>query len=124
MTRGIHIDITERKRKEEEIRYLGYHDQLTGLYNRRFYEEELLRLDVKMNLPLTIARGDVNGLKFINDSFGHDSGDELLKKVTKSLQTGCRADDIWMRRICYFATQNGFCRSRKSHWPYKRIIVT
>jgi len=77
---GISRDITERKQKEEEIYNLAFHDYLTGLYNRRFYEEELLRLDVKRNLPLTIAMGDVNGLKLVNDSFGHKLGDELTQE--------------------------------------------
>lgn len=90
-------DITERKRKEEEFEYLSCHDQLTGLYNRRFYEEELLRLDKKGNLPLTIAMGDVNGLKLINDSFGHAVGDELLRKVAELIKKACREDDIIAR---------------------------
>lgn len=94
---GIGIDITERKKKEIEIYNLSYHDQLTGLYNRRFYEEELKRLDRKRNFPLTIVMGDVNGLKLINDSFGHVMGDELLRKVSEVLRRGCRADDIIAR---------------------------
>jgi len=91
------IDITEPKRREKEISYLSYHDQLTGLYNRRFYEEELRRLDTKRNLPMTIVMGDVNGLKFINDSFGHLMGDQLLKKVADVIREGCRTDDIIAR---------------------------
>lgn len=76
-------DVTERKQAEKEIRYLSYHDYLTGLYNRRFYEEELGRLDVPDNLPITLIMADVNGLKLINDSFGHAMGDELLKKAAR-----------------------------------------
>jgi len=94
---GALVDINERKLKEEKISYLSYHDQLTGLYNRRFYEEELLRLDTERNLPITIVMGDVNGLKLINDSFGHAMGDELLEKVAKVIKNGCRADDIIAR---------------------------
>jgi len=90
-------DFSEKKQKQEEIRFLSYHDQLTGLYNRRFYEEELMRLDTKRNLPMTIAMGDVNGLKLVNDSFGHAVGDELLKKVAEVIKKGCRADDIVAR---------------------------
>lgn len=90
-------DITEYKKAEEEILYLGYHDQLTGLYNRRFYEEELKRLDTERNLPVTIAMADVNGLKLINDSFGHAMGDKLLKKAAEVIRKGCRADDIIAR---------------------------
>lgn len=94
---GIAIDITERKKKETEIFFLSYHDQLTGLYNRRFYEEELRRLDTERNLPFTIVLADVNGLKLVNDSFGHFKGDELLKKVAEVITKGCRADDIIAR---------------------------
>ncbi len=90
-------DIDDRVRREEEIEYLSYHDQLTGLCNRRFYEEELKRLDTERNLPLTIAMGDINGLKLINDSFGHQVGDEQLKKVAEVLKGCCRADDIIAR---------------------------
>jgi diguanylate cyclase (GGDEF)-like protein/PAS domain S-box-containing protein len=94
---GVGIDITERKKKEKEILYLSYHDHLTGLYNRRFYEEELKRLDTKRNIPMTIVMGDVNGLKLINDSFGHTMGDELIKKVAQAITKACRTDDIIAR---------------------------
>lgn len=83
---GIAMDITERKRKEREIFDLSFRDQLTGLYNRRFYEEELKRLDNEKNLPLSIVMGDVNGLKLVNDSFGHVMGDQLLKKVAEVIK--------------------------------------
>ncbi|QBP43132.1 diguanylate cyclase [Paenisporosarcina antarctica] len=83
--------------QNEEISYLSYHDQLTGLYNRRFYEEELKRLDTPRNLPLTILIGDLNSLKLINDFFGHAMGDELLKKTAEIIKQGCRADDIVSR---------------------------
>ena len=83
--------------QNEKILYLSYHDQLTGLYNRRFYETELKRLDTKRNLPMTIAMGDVNGLKLINDSFGHAMGDEFIKKAAEVIKKGCRADDIIAR---------------------------
>jgi len=82
---------------EQRLEYLSYHDQLTGLYNRRFYEEQLTRLDVKRNFPLTLVMADVNGLKLINDSFGHVVGDELLKKVAEVITQGCRADEIIAR---------------------------
>lgn len=63
------IDVTDEKKEFDELRYMGFHDQLTNLYNRRFFVEEIKRLDVKRNLPLTIVMADVNGLKLINDSF-------------------------------------------------------
>ena len=90
-------DFSEKNAKREEILYLSYHDQLTGLYNRRFYEKELKRLDTKANLPVTIVMGDVNGLKLVNDSFGHAMGDELLKRAADILRRGCRAEDMIAR---------------------------
>jgi len=90
-------DITDKKERQKEILFLSYHDQLTGLYNRRFYEEEIERLDIEKNIPMTIVMGDVNGLKLINDSFGHVMGDELLKKVSEVIRAGCRAGDIIAR---------------------------
>lgn len=90
-------EITERTKREEEIRYLSYHDKLTGLYNRRFYEEEIKRIDTKRNIPISIIMGDVNGLKIINDAFGHEKGDELLLKAAFGIKKACRADDIAAR---------------------------
>jgi len=90
-------DVTDRIKREDKIKYLSYHDQLTGLYNRRFYEEELRRLDTPRDLPLTIVMSDLNGLKLINDSFGHLVGDELLKKAAGVIKRGCRAEDIVSR---------------------------
>jgi diguanylate cyclase (GGDEF)-like protein/PAS domain S-box-containing protein len=90
-------DITEIKHKQEEIEYLSFHDQLTGLYNRRFYNVELIRLDTDRNWPLSIVIGDINGLKLINDSFGHAAGDTLLIKAAQAMKRACRADDIISR---------------------------
>jgi len=80
-----------------QIQKLSYYDQLTGLYNRRFFEEELKRLDTERNLPLSILMIDVNGLKLTNDAFGHAAGDKLLQKVAEVLKRESRADDIIAR---------------------------
>jgi diguanylate cyclase (GGDEF)-like protein/PAS domain S-box-containing protein len=90
-------DVTEKKEQRRKIEYMSFHDVLTGLYNRRFFEEELHRLDTERNLPIAILMGDVNSLKLTNDVFGHASGDELLKKVAEVMQMVCRADDIIAR---------------------------
>jgi len=90
-------NVTDRMAKEDKIIYLSYHDQLTGLYNRRFYEKEMKRLDTQRDFPLSVATGDVNGLKLINDTFGHMAGDKLLKKTAEIIKEGCRADDIIAR---------------------------
>lgn len=91
------IDVTEEKRREKEVIHASFHDQLTGLYNRRFYEEELSRLDILRNLPLTIVLCDVNGLKLVNDSFGQEVGDQLLIKTAKVLTACCRVEDLVAR---------------------------
>jgi len=90
-------DCTEKKEKQEKIEFLSYHDQLTGLYNRHFFEAELKRLDTDRNLPFAIAMIDVNGLKLTNDAFGHEAGDQLLQRVAQVLKTECRTDDIISR---------------------------
>ena len=94
---GYTTDITERKNTENKIIYLSYHDQLTGLYNRRFAEEEIKRLDTKRQLPLSVIMGDLNSLKLTNDTFGHSKGDKILKGTAKLLKRMCRSDDILSR---------------------------
>ena len=91
------MDITRRKKEESELIYLSYHDYLTGFRNRRFFEEELIRIDSAANLPLSVLMCDINGLKLINDSFGHDYGDKLLIKAAETIKKACRADDIIAR---------------------------
>ncbi|MGZ5471673.1 MAG: sensor domain-containing diguanylate cyclase, partial [Nitrososphaeraceae archaeon] len=91
------IDITGRKKAETEILYLSYHDQLTGLYNRRFFEEELKRLDTKRQLPASIIMADVDGLKYVNDSYGHETGDRLLIAASEIIKNSCRKEDIITR---------------------------
>jgi diguanylate cyclase len=90
-------DCSEHIRRENEVRYLSYHDQLTGLYNRRFYEQELMRLDTERNYPLALVLADVNGLKLTNDAFGHAEGDRLLQKLAGIMKKECRSDDILAR---------------------------
>ena len=94
---GIVKDITTRKKAEKEIKYLSFHDKLTDLYNRTYFEEELKRLDTKRQLPLTLIIGNVNGLKLVNDAFGLNEGDRLLKRVTRVLKSCCREEDIISR---------------------------
>ena len=90
-------DCSEEKEKRNRIEYLSYHDQLTKLYNRRFFEEELRRLDVPRNLPISLVMMDVNGLKLTNDAFGHNTGDDLLVSVAEVLRHEFRTDDVIAR---------------------------
>ena len=74
-----------------------FKDSLTGLYNKAFFEEELLRLDTARQLPLSIVIGDLNGLKLINDAFGHEMGDRAVKKVAEVIKEASRQEDIISR---------------------------
>ena len=78
-------DVTERTKHEQSIMYLSYRDPLTNLHNRRYYSEELDRLDTIKYMPLSIIIADINGLKITNDAFGHEIGDQLLVTVATNL---------------------------------------
>ncbi|WP_051280438.1 HD domain-containing phosphohydrolase [Anaerovorax odorimutans] len=90
-------DVRLEKAHQNEILYLSYHDALTSLYNRRFIEVEIQRLDIDKNVPISVVMGDVNGLKITNDVFGHEVGDELLNKVAQVFKEICEKDDIVAR---------------------------
>jgi diguanylate cyclase (GGDEF)-like protein/PAS domain S-box-containing protein len=94
---GASHDIQERKMAEEQILTIINHDQLTGIYNRRFYEDELKKIDKEINLPIALVMVDVNGLKLINDAFGHQTGDLLLQKIADVLSKECNTDGIVSR---------------------------
>jgi len=87
----------ERKRTEERIRYLSFHDALTGLYNRAYFEEELERYNFPRYYPLSIMMVDINGLKVINDTFGHHEGDRLLQHFASLLNSISRKGDVIAR---------------------------
>lgn len=89
-------DVTEATHKEAEIRFLSYHDALTGLYNRAFFEEQVQRLDAETPV-VSVIMGDVNGLKLTNDVFGHAEGDLLLQEIAGILSACCRPQDIIAR---------------------------
>lgn len=94
---GLIVDITDRKRKEDEIIYLNYHDYLTGIYNRRYLELEKERSDRMEFLPLSVMIGDINGVKLVNDAFGHADGDTLIRETAKIIRSCCREGDIAAR---------------------------
>ncbi len=90
-------DITRHKRYEEQLKYLSFHDQVTGLYNRRFLEEEIKRLDTPRQLPISVIMCDLDGLKLVNDVFGHQEGDRLLIKAAEIIRESCRREDLIAR---------------------------
>ncbi|MCK8825291.1 PAS domain S-box protein [Fuchsiella alkaliacetigena] len=91
------ISALNRIESEEEIRYISFHDDLTGLYNRNYFNEELERHNSARKLPLSIIIGDVNGLKLANDAFGHQVGDQLLIKMADILENCSRQEDLVAR---------------------------
>ncbi len=90
-------DISDRKEAEEKIKYLSFHDKLTGLYNRAYLEEEMRRIDTIRQLPISMIMGDLNNLKLVNDTYGHPRGDELLIEAGEIIKNSCREEDIVAR---------------------------
>ncbi|MGI6131138.1 MAG: HD domain-containing phosphohydrolase [Bacillota bacterium] len=90
-------DVTERVQAEQRVEYLTIHDALTGLYNRRYLEQVVSRLDAEAVVPVSVVFGDANGLKLANDAFGHEAGDRLLVNIARVLQACSRSDDIVVR---------------------------
>ncbi|WP_156173150.1 diguanylate cyclase [Kosmotoga pacifica] len=94
---GIRKKMTSSVLTWEKLKYVSLHDRLTSLYNRLFFEEEMKRLDTERQVPLSVVMGDVNGLKLVNDAFGHEKGDELLKKTADILRNAVRKEDVVAR---------------------------
>lgn len=90
-------DITERKQLEQELRYLSVHDSLTNLYNRTYFEEEMSRLDSGRINPVGMMIFDLDGLKLVNDTLGHEAGDRLLIKTADILRSCFRYGDVISR---------------------------
>lgn len=82
---------------QEELRHLSTHDVVTGLYNRTFFEVELQRLSVGRKFPVSVITADVDGLKTVNDTFGHEAGDRLLKQAAEALVGAFRRGDVVAR---------------------------
>ncbi len=96
-TLAVITNITDRKRAEESILYVSFHDSLTHLYNRAYLEEVMQRLDTPRQLPASVIIADLNGLKLVNDTFGHDAGDRMLKAAADILRKSCRKEDVIAR---------------------------
>ncbi len=91
---------TRLLRGREELKRAAYLDRLTGIYNRRFFDDEILkRLEIakKTTTPLSLIFIDIDFFKKVNDTHGHDKGDEVLKKTARLIQHACRQDDVVAR---------------------------
>ncbi len=82
---------------EEKLYYLSYHDQLTGLYNRFFFEARMRQLSEKPEYPTTIISTDIDGLKLINDTIGQSAGNRLLKKCADIVSESLNGEGILAR---------------------------
>jgi diguanylate cyclase (GGDEF)-like protein/PAS domain S-box-containing protein len=93
---GVFDDIAERKKREELIKHLAYHDPLTGLPNRQLFNE---RLDLELahaersHTRLGVLFIDLDRFKVINDTYGHNVGDKVLSEIGRRLKEGLRASD-------------------------------
>jgi len=96
---GIFWDVTDRKKYEERLAHLATHDSLTGLPNRRLFEEALARATARARrgTPSALLLFDVDHFKIVNDILGHAAGDEALVRVVNVVQEQIRAEDMLSR---------------------------
>ena len=94
---GTHQDIDIIKKSQKKLKYLSFHDELTGLYNRRYFENEMERLNDSRKYPISVIVGDIDNLKEVNDLMGHKAGDKYIKKVADVFQKYLRSEDIVAR---------------------------
>jgi diguanylate cyclase (GGDEF)-like protein len=97
---GVMLDISERKAAEERIAYLAYHDKLTGMPNRAMFDE-LLELSLarahRSGLGVAVISVDLDEFRMINDSLGHETGDELIRMLAERLREATRDTDLIAR---------------------------
>ena len=101
LIQGIIFDITERKNAEDQIAYLAYHDKLTGLPNRAFFEEMLetaIARARRHDLAVGVLFLDLDNFKLVNDSLGHHAGDMLLAQLAERLKGCTRETDLVARQ--------------------------
>lgn len=94
---GTGTDVTDRIKYIEQLHYANTHDQLTGLFSRSFFDAEFDRMKSSRQFPVSIVMADVDGLKLVNDSFGHAAGDRLLKRAAHILRDTFRSEDVVAR---------------------------
>ena len=94
---GIVRDKTKEKEYIEKIRYLSFHDALTGLYNWAYFNEKIKTIQKTGDLLITFIVADVDGLKYVNDTYGHYRGDLLIKEISNILKDNFRDEDIIAR---------------------------
>ena len=96
---GVINDITDLKNEQDKLLYASYHDHLTNVYNRRFFLEQRITLNFERFLPISTYILDINGLKIINDSFGHHVGNQVLKKLSTIINEFITKENCFVARI-------------------------
>ena len=100
-TSGVARDITERKKAEETISYQAFHDILTGLPNRTLFKDRLgvaLKQARRKNRRVGVMFIDIDRFKLVNDTYGHQEGDELLKSFAQRAASCLRSGDTLARQ--------------------------
>ncbi|MFW6298702.1 MAG: HD domain-containing phosphohydrolase [Bacillota bacterium] len=90
-------DVSRQKDREKKILHISYHDYLTGIPNRRYFQETLGTMNTPEHYPLAVVMMDLNALKVINDAYGHEQGNKALKAVAKALKAVKRTEDFIAR---------------------------
>ena len=94
---GVARDVTQRRKAEDLLKYQSTHDAMTDLYNRAFFDAELERARQGREFPVSFIVADLDGLKGVNDSLGHEAGDLLIKGAAMILQMAFRGNDVIAR---------------------------
>ncbi|MFP4078628.1 MAG: methylated-DNA--[protein]-cysteine S-methyltransferase [Candidatus Izemoplasmataceae bacterium] len=92
------LNLSTEETLKQKMHDLVYRDALTGLYNRRYYEETVPFFVQEHNFPLAVILFDINALKLANDAFGHETGDELIRRLSGMIGRWLKTD-AWMARL-------------------------
>ena len=96
----VYTDISDLKRTQERLEHLAFHDPLTGLHTRRYFEESLLHAigrARRLRQKIAVVFFDLDHFKQVNDSYGHMAGDRLLVEIARRLRRIMREDDVLAR---------------------------
>lgn len=120
-------DTTDKKVIEEKLKYAYYHDELSGLYNRKYINDNLSKIDNANKLPLSVILADINGLKIYNDAFGYSSGDYIIKMVAHALEEICVKIGVVARwsgdAFIVFLNNCGFMEAEKTVYKIKQRLL-
>ena len=117
------MDVTDEREEQEQLHDMAYKDTLTGIYNRRYCEEKLCLL-LERGTPFTMVLVDLDGLKLVNDSLGHLSGDDYINTVVEAIGGLVRSDD----RLCRMGGDEfllilPMCSEKNAEWKLQHICA-